>query len=402
MSRFMNAVRVLFGGKDIAEESPYGAAPMHGVSTAGQSVNDSTMMQLSAVSACVRLISQSISTLPLVVYDRAGNYPRPTQNHWLHSILSVEPSAGITPSMLWESLISAALINGQGYAEELYVGDRLVGLEYLPYQRLALVKNNAGETVWRYADGMGGYRDIPRRRVFKLTGFTLDGVNGVSAVQYGASVFGSALAANEAAANTFKNGLLPTVAFEFPHIVPEAQRENFKAMTRRHAGALNAGDPVVLEGGMRASSIGINPGDAQLLESRQFSIEEICRWFGVPPDMIGHTGNTSAWGTGIEQRSIALATYTFRPWIKRIEEAITIQLMPPGERGRYQVKYDLDELLRTDLAARANFQSTMVNNGLRTRDELRVKDGLPPMGGNAGALTIQSAMMPIDQLGRPV
>lgn len=397
MLNIRNAVRVLFGGS-VGPHVPL-AYPSGALSTAGQRVGESNVMQLSAVSACVRLIAQSISTLPLNVYDTTGPNPRVLRDHWLNSILSVEPSPGVTPSMFWESAISSALLHGQGCAEELYYSGRLVGIQFLPVSRLTRVTDRSGAKIWRYTDDSGDARDIPLDRLFQLTGFTLDGATGVSAIRYGANIFGSALAANEAAANTFSNGLLPTMAFQFPHVVPEDQRETFKKYVREVSGSMRAGDPVALEAGMTATQIGISPDDAQLLESRQFSIEEICRWFGVPPHMIGHTSNSTSWGTGLEQQTLGFLTYTLRPWLKRIEETVTVQLLPPAERGRRKIAFDIDELLRTDSAARANYQSQMVNNGLRTRDELRVKDGLPPMGGNAATLTIQSAMMPIDKLG---
>ena len=150
---------------------------------------------------------------------------------------------------------------------------------------------------------------------------------------------------------------------------------------------------------MDVTTIGINPNDAQLLESRNFSVEEICRWFRVPPHMVGHTSNSTSWGTGIEQQMIGFLTFTLRPWLSRIEQAIAKDLMAPQDRLRYYAEFSIEGLLRADSTARGNYLSQMVNNGIMTRDEARLKENLSPMGGNASVLMAQTAMSPINTLG---
>jgi HK97 family phage portal protein len=151
---------------------------------------------------------------------------------------------------------------------------------------------------------------------------------------------------------------------------------------------------------MDVTTVGINPDDAQLLQSRAFSVEEICRWFRVPPFMVGHSEKSTSWGTGIEQQMIGFLTFTLGPWLKRIEQAIQKDLMTPAERSRYFVKFNVEGLLRADSAARAAFYSAMVNNGIYTRDECREKEDMLPMGGNAAVLTVQTALAPLDDLGK--
>jgi HK97 family phage portal protein len=151
---------------------------------------------------------------------------------------------------------------------------------------------------------------------------------------------------------------------------------------------------------MDAKTIGINPKDAQLLESRAFSVEEICRWFRVPPHMVGHSEKSTSWGSGIEQQMIGFLTFTLRPWLTRIEQAINKDLLSPVEQMRMYAEFSIEGLLRADSAGRSAYLSTMVNNGLMTRDEGRSKENLPPKGGNADVLTVQTALIPIDQLGQ--
>ena len=155
----------------------------------------------------------------------------------------------------------------------------------------------------------------------------------------------------------------------------------------------------MLEGGADVGTIGIKPSDAQLLESRGFSVEWICRWVRVPPWMVGHTEKSSSWGTGIEQQMIGFLTFTLGPWLKRIEQAISKDLLSPADRLRFYPKFAVEGLLRADSAGRASFYGAMVNNGILTRDEVRELEDREPMGGNAAVLTVQSAMTTLDALG---
>jgi HK97 family phage portal protein len=153
-----------------------------------------------------------------------------------------------------------------------------------------------------------------------------------------------------------------------------------------------------MEGGMEASMLGIKPSDAQLLESRAFSVEEVCRRYRVPPFMIGHTQKSTSWGTGIEQQMIGFLTFALRPWLKRIEQAVRKYLLKPEERAKYFAKFDVKALLRTDSAARAEYLSTMTQNGIMTRAEAREEEGLPFIPGS-DELTAQVNLAPLATLG---
>src|SRR5690606_33398171 len=135
------------------------------------------------------------------------------------------------------------------------------------------------------------------------------------------------------------------------------------------------------------------------LESRAFSVEEICRWFRVDPALVGHGQKDSNWGTGLEQKMIWFLMFTLRPWLTRIEQAISKDLLTPAERLRYYPKFNVEGLLRADSKARASFYGVMVDKGILTRDEVRALEDRAPMGGNAAKLTVQSAMTTLDSLG---
>ncbi|HSH42871.1 MAG TPA: phage portal protein, partial [Arenicellales bacterium] len=357
------------------------------------------MLTISAVWACARLISETIATMPLSMYERTTSGKRLASQHPLQMIIHDQPNSDTTAAVHWESTVAAMLLHGNARAEKLMVGSRLVGLQFLAPHRLTCHMVGS-KRVWRYTEDDGKQRVIPDERIWNIPGFSLNGKEGVSVVQYGANVFGGAIAANQAANATFENGLMPTVYYKLERILTKEQREQFRENLAEISGALNAGKSPLLEGGMDTGTIGINPDDAQLLESRGFSVEEVCRWFRVPPFMVGHSEKSTSWGTGIEQQMIGFLTFTLGPWLRRIEQAIAKGLMGPADRLRYYPKFNVEGLLRADSAARAAFYSAMVNNGIYTRDEVRELEDREPKGGNADVLTVQTALAPLDSLGQ--
>jgi len=367
---------------------------------AGQNVSESSVMSLSAAWACTRLISETIATLPLHIYERGPDgVRRKAKNHSLQRILHVQPNSNSTATMYWEAKVAAMLLRGNGFSEKRYINGRLVALDFIPPDRFGMRKNASGNWEALINDRNGKQRTVPLSNLFYISGFSLDGLWGVSAIQYGASVFGSALAANESANSQFEKGLAPTVAYTIDKFLKPDQRTEFRSGLSKITGALQAGESPLLEGGMTASNIGIPPRDAQLLESRGFSVEEVCRWFRVDPSMVGHGNKDSNWGTGLEQKLINFLTFTLRPWLKRIEDAVNTRLLTPSEQLKYHAEFSIEGLLRADSAGRAAFYAAMVNNGIFTRDEVRILENLMPRGGNADVLTVQSAMAPLDSLG---
>lgn len=369
-------------------------------SSAGVNVNDQNVLQLSAVWACARLISETMGTLPLGMHERTSTGKRSAPQHPLHFIIGTQPNTDTISSVFWESVVAAMLLRGNARCEKLMVGERVVGLNFLYPPRLSITRKGDGTKEYRYTEDNGRQRIIPSSRIWSIPGWSLDGKTGVSVIQYGAQVFGAALATDEAAAGTFKRGLMPTTWFKYPKILkPDQRKEARETIEGRLSGAINAGKPAILEADMEVGTLGINPKDAQMLESRAFSVEEICRWFRVPPWMVGHTEKSTSWGTGIEQQMIGFLVFTLGPWLKRIEQSIVKDLLTPAERLRYYPKFAVEGLLRADSAARAAFYSVMVNNGILTRDEVRELEDRAPMGGNAAVLTVQTALAPLDTLG---
>lgn len=370
-------------------------------STSGQTVSQTSILSLSAAWACTRLISETIATLPLSLYERTTQGPKIAETHPLQGVLHMQPNHSTTAAVHWEATVAAMLLRGNARAEKLMVGSRTIGLLFLSPERLSIRKKPNGEFEYRYTDDAGKPpRIIPADRIWNIPGFSLDGQYGCSVIQYGANVFGAASAADQAAANTWSKGLMPTTAWKYPKVLSPEQRTEARTAIETLSGASAAGKPVILEAEMDVQTIGIDPNDAQLLESRGFSVEEICRWFRVPPWMVGHGEKSTSWGTGIEQQMIGFLMFTLAPWLRRIEQSITKDLLTPAEKQRYYPKFTVEGLLRADSASRAAFYAAMVNNGILTRDEVRELEDREPMGGNAAVLTVQTALAPLDSIGQ--
>lgn len=354
-------------------------------------------LRVSTVWACVRLIAETIATLPLAIYRRDSDGGRSVdRGNPLHDIISNSPNASMTAVNFWEAVIASLLFRGNAYVEIHRIGGRIVALDVL---RPDAMRWNENEKRWDYT-ARSGVRHLARNQVMHIAAFSLDGVNGLSPIRYGATVIGGALDADTAARGTFNRGLMPTVAFTVNRKLNKEQRETFREYVEDLSGAMNAGKSPVLEEGVDAKTIGIDPSDAQLLESRSWSVEEICRFYRVPPWMVGHTEKSTSWGTGIEQQMIGFLTFTLAPWLERVEQAINKNLLTITERQTLYAEFAIEGLLRADSAARAEFYAKMTTNGIYTRDDCRVRENLPRRGGNADALTVQMNMTTLESIGQ--
>lgn len=364
-------------------------------------VTTESALRLAAVWACVRLISETIGSLPMGMYQKTngGRAASPALNHPLHLIIHDQPSSESTASMFWEAFVVSMLLQGNGFAEKLYMGKRLVGLRFLDPSRLEITKLAGGRRRYYYTYDDDVRREVADESVWRVPGFTLNGTWGVSAITYGASIMGGAQAANRVASTTFSKGLMQTVAFTYPTSLKDQQRTEARKRIEALSGAANAGKPIIMENGETAQVLGVKPSDAQLLETRRFTREDICAWFRVPPWMVGFGEKSSAWGTGMEQQMLAFLTFVLAPWLRRIEQGIKKDLLSAGDRLKFYPKFDTNGLLRADSAARADFYDKMIKAAVMTPDECRDLEDLSPMGGNAAKLLINSATLPLDKLG---
>ncbi|WP_263147891.1 phage portal protein [Pseudomonas sp. RIT-PI-AD] len=370
-------------------------------SASGQMVSQRTALQLSACWACVRLIAETLATLPLGLYEESNGKKSVARQHPLHYVISTQPNADQTPVEFWENALVSLLINGNSYVVPTWQKREVTNLEFLlpqwvePPRRL-----KSGAIGYSYTDSQGERHEATDDEVMHTRGFGFDPLQGLSPISQGRQVFGSALAADESAGKIFANGMKLGGVLSTEQILKKEQREELRSdMAAQFAGSVNTGKTMVLEAGMKYQAVSMTPEDAQMLQTRAFNVEEICRWFRVPPWMVGHTANSTSWGTGMEQQMLGFLAFTLLPWMQRIEQSIERRLLAPEQRRRFFVRFNPEGLLRADSAARAAFYSAMTQNGIYSRDDCREKENLPPVGGNAGLLTVQSNLTLLDSLG---
>lgn len=371
-----------------------------GDTSTGKIVNAQTALQLSAVWSCVRLLSETVATLPLGLYERddAGN-KKPARNHRLHGILHDQPHANLTAVEFWEMVIAHVALWGNHFSVISRVGLAVSSLEPLHPEQISEVFTDENGRLKYKVERAGQVQTYDENEIFHVRGFGVAGLVGTSVIGMARQSFGLAIATEESAGKVFANGMQPSGFVEAPMVLKKEQRDAFRESLNDFTGSSNAGKTLLLEAGMQYKPLSMNPEDAQMLQTRAFNIEEVCRWFRVPPWMIGHTEKSTSWGTGLEQQMIAFLTFALRPYLARIEQAIRKSLLTPVERQRYFAEFNLEGLLRADSAGRAALYSQMAQNGIYTRNEIRSRENLPPIDGG-DVLTVQSNLIAIDQLGK--
>lgn len=315
-------------------------------------------------------------------------------------MLHDSPNYDQTALDFWEGGQAALELRGNMHARiERSVG-RIVALH--PIVDPVVTRQPNGALRYRWTENGKSY-DEPQENVFHVRGFGGSPLGGMSTLSYGRQVFGLSLAVNSAAQTTFANGVRPSLILTPPADRTLGDRRDVieKALQEKHAGTMNAGRPLLLEGGLTPHQVSFSPEDAQMLESRSFSVEEICRFFETPPHMIGHTEKSTSWGTGLEEQTLRFQKFTLRRRLKRIEQAIMKQLLTPADRAAgIVVEFNLEGLLRADSKGRSEFYRTMTQIGAMTINEVRGLENLPPVAGGE-VPRMQSQNIPINMANPP-
>lgn len=374
-------------------------------SAAGRTVNAGSALSLSTAWSCVRLLSETVGTLPIGAFRIQPDGSRaPALDHPLQRLVHLSPNAEQSAAEFWEAVTACLALWGNAYAEKIK-GPRgdLVALNFMRPDQTTVRRNAEGARIYDWRPGKAPAITLAEDQVFHLRGFGVGGDVGLSPVAYARESMGSALAAEEAAGGLLANGLQQPLMIDSGQVkLTTDQRQQLTDLFKKFAGSHNAGKVMVLEAGMKPIPLTFNPDDAQFLQTRAFQVEEICRWFRVPPFMVGHTSASTSWGTGLEQQLIAFLTFSLRPYLTRIEQAIKMQLLSPADRaaGVY-AEFNLDGLLRADSDARAKFYAMAGQNGWMTRNEIRRKENLEPDPAEAAdQLTVQSNLVPLNKLGQ--
>lgn len=368
-----------------------------GTSASGQVVTVDKALQLSAVWSCVRLLSETVSTLPLRLYERRADGGRiAATNHPLYEILTKRPNAEMTPGRFMLMVVASICLRGNAFVEKKRVGSRIVALDPLLPQYMTVKRLDTGRLEYKYTT-KGQSRVIPEADLMHIRGFGLDGVCGMLPVSTGKEIFGAAISAEEAAAKVFAQGMQASGILSSDTALKPDQREQLRASLQAFMGSKNAGKIMVAEAGLKYQGITMNPEAAQMLESRSYGIEEVCRWFRVPPFMVGHMDKQSSWASSVEGQNLQFLTNCLRPLLENIEQEIIRCLLDRDDR--YFAEFAVEGLLRADSQGRASYYNICLQNGWMSRNEVRKLENLPPIPGG-DVYTVQSNLLPIEQLGQ--
>lgn len=345
-------------------------AVLYGADKSNISVNENTALTFSTVFACVRVIAETIATLPLFVYKiKNGNRIR-AYEHSLYGLLHNAPNEECTSVSFIESLITHILLQGNGFVEVVRDNFNAVrGLYLLDVSKMRVYRDDLGYIAYEYNDD-GKIINLSKRQVMHIAGLGWNGVVGYSPISMMRKQIATGLYQDNFALDFFSKGVKKTPILTHPEHLSKEAKENMK---KSFWNAWNNGI-VVLEEGLKAEFATMNLSDAQFLESRRFSVEEICRVFRVPPHLIGDLSRST--NNNIEHQSIEFVTHTIRPWCVRIEKALNGHLLNSYEKKKYLIEFNLDGLLRGDTLTRQQANQIRFNNGILTRNEWRKQDNL--------------------------
>lgn len=366
-----------------------------GMSSSGKVVTADKAIHLSAVWACVRLLSESVSTLPLKIYERQADGSRkPATDHPVYQVLCRRPNMEMTPSRFMLMLVASICLRGNAFIEKKMIGSKLVSLIPLLPQNMVVKRLENGRLEYTYTEN-GLKRVIPEKNLMHIRGFGLDGVCGMMPMREGRDVIGAAMAVEESAAKIFENGLQSSGFLSAEQALDAEQRERLRGYMQAFTGSKNAGKIMVLEGGLKYQNVTMNPEAAQMLESRAFSIEEICRWFRVPAFMVGHADKQSSWASSVEGMNLQFLTNTLRPLLVNIEQEISRCLLD-GDDDLF-AEFSVEGLLRADSAGRSAYYTTALQNGWMSRNDVRRLENMPPIEGG-DLYTVQLNLTPLEDL----
>ena len=353
-------------------------------SNSGVEVNEESSLKISAVYACVKVIAETIASLPLVLLKELSNGDNEkAKQHPLYSVLHDSPNSEMTSFTFREMLMTNLLLWGNAYALiKRDANGHVVELYPLKSKNMVVERDAVTNAIkYTYTNNKGITKTYKPKQVLHIPAFTFDGIVGVSPITYAREAMGLSLATEEFGARFFGNGARPGGVLEHPGVVkdPEKLRDSWNKV---YQGTQNSHKVAVLEEGMKYHEIGMSPEDSQFLQTRAFQINEICRIFRVPPHMIGDLSRSTF--SNIEHQSIDFVVHTIRPWIARWEQAITRSLLNDEEKTIYYAKFNVNGLMRGDFNSRMSGYAIARQNGWMSANEIRALEDMNKIPSDQG------------------
>ncbi len=371
-----------------------------GSGVSGKRVTAETSMQICAVYACVRVIAETIASLPLHIYERTKDGKHfVAADHPLERLLHDEPNTEMTSFTWRETMLTHLLLWGNSYNQIVRSGKSgILSLYPLLPDMMTVDRTENGELIYSYTMMEGEPVALKAGEVLHIPALGFDGVQGYSPIALEKGALSMAMAAEEYGGSFFKNGAMPGGVLEHPHR-PKDMDAVKRSWNEAYGGSGNSGKVAVLYEGMKFSRISMPNSEAQFLETRKFQVNEICRMYRMPPHMIGDLEHATF--SNIEHQSIDFAVHTIRPWLVRIEQAINRALIPENEKGRFYAHFNLDGLMRGDYKSRMEGYAIGRQNGWLSANDIRELENMnlltEEQGGNR--YLVNGNMTPIMEAG---
>lgn len=340
-------------------------------------VNFDTAMSVSAFWACVRLLAETLASMPLQCFQTGPDGRKLHLEYDLFRLLEYMPNRYQTRQEFFETLILNLITAGNCYCAIERVGGgrngRIISLMPLMSAQMRVILDEDGSRLYQYTSADGTLRVFAEESIWHVSLFG-NGVVGLSPLGYMAKTLGVAIDSDDRAATLAASGGKTNGVLMVDKLLTKDQRErvreNFSDLTEGRTDQL-----FVLEADMRFERTSLSPQDMQLLETRKFQTEDVCRYLGVPSVLVNDHNGTTAWGSGIYQIVTGFYKLGLRPLANRFEASIKRNLMPSKDWATIDFKFDFDELLRADLVTRLEGYNKAVNSGQMTPNEARALEG---------------------------
>lgn len=362
------------------DRSPWGDfwfEPVAMRSLSGVRVSADTAMQLSAVFRAVQLISGHFAILPLIIKNEGSL--KTLKTHWLYDLFK-RPNQWQNGFEWRQMLMAHLLLRGNAYCEIIdNARGEITALLPLHPDMVKIEQLPSGDYRYRVTDGNGQQRPLQRGQVWHLRGLSSNGITGLSVIECARESMGLGLSAQAYGARFFANDARPGGGWiEVPgNFADKNAREVFRESVQAAQAASNRGKIMVLDRGMQYHDVALTNQDAQFLETRKFQLNEIARWFGIPPHKLGDLDRST--NNNIEQQALEYISDCLLYWTELWEAAIEGELLL--KQDNVELEFDVRRLERGDSAARANFNQKGIFSGYITRNEARADEGREPIEG---------------------
>lgn len=341
-------------------------------SKTGIIINSKNAMEVTAVFACVRLLAENIASLPLSLFQRTDTGSVKATGLPLYGVLHDVPNPETDSFQFWQAFLANLLIFGRGYAEVVRNGaGQIVQLWNIttPFVQVRRNKDTQELEYWVTPSGQESFT-LRKDQILRVDWFSMDALNTFRPLNLARNAIGLSEAAEEYASDYFKNGANVSGIVEYPEGMDEDEATRFrKSVREKYAGLSNTARIMFLEQGSKFTKIANSPAASQMLDTRKFQVEEVARFYNVPLHMIGDLDHATF--SNIEQMSLNFVIYTLRPYLVRIERAISAQLLTPDERLTLYPKFSVEGLLRGDYLSRMQGYQAARNGGWMSANEIR-------------------------------